>query len=229
MKTKIGFLFAFLLFAFLLFASGCKTYWSKQQKAWNHIESMSDGALLVRLQTGNRTVEALKNAGHPERAAKAREKQKLRNEWIVRAFEHHFDFCPVYFFYSDQSDAVLKGDWSVLMDVNLAPLSPKKAAFKTWYIGEFGLTQDALSKNADPDEIPSVSQGVKSLVLKDGRFVQLRRPFPYQTRLFDDSEAGYAKTVANCNAALKDYHRVAGLKKGKFELKRRYKSLKTEQ
>jgi hypothetical protein len=215
----------FGLLIVLMFASSCKSYWARQENAWTNIETLKNGALLVRLQTGEKKIAALKKAGLEEKAEEAASYQKQQNEFITQAFVKHFDYCPVYFFYADKSEEIKNGNFEYLMDADLNKLSNSKVNESNWFLAEYALTQDPLSGEKNVKKIPAASKGVKSIVLKNRDFVQLGRPFPYAGRVFNDEEADFYKAVMSVNTSLKEFEIEAQGRKQKRELKQKKKNL----
>lgn len=216
----------FGLLTILFFASSCKSYWARQERAWNNIETLKDGVLLVRLQTGNSKVEALKKAGLPKKAEAAREATDKRNKRIQTALKEHFDYCPVYFFYSDNSEEILTGNFESVMDVHLNKAKNPKLSEGKWLLGDFGLTQNSVDFKTDRETIPAASKGLYSFVIKNRNFVQLENPFPYQDRIFEETDLEYNKAAMDMNTALKEYELEGSVKKKKYELKKERKALK---
>ena len=108
--------------------------------AENHIARLKNGKLLVRLKTMQNTVLMLEARGLQEDADEIWENQIKENRAIAKAFELFFDFCPVYFFYDENSEAVKSGDYEdyILnydLDTIVAELLP---AFNYVYFADFG-------------------------------------------------------------------------------------------
>ncbi len=206
----------FLLLGSLLFAN-CKTYYARQEISWQHIETLINGVLLVRLQTSRNKIEKLKETGQMEKAWDTEKTQKERNLRIAQAFETQFDFCPVYFFYSDDSKKVKKGAFSgVLMDSHFETVeaSPQLQP-EAWLMAEFGQTQVSLSEGG------GVSRGSIALVLKDRNFNQLQDPFPAYTGWSILNEGYENSSVEKMNQDLHIFYNEAKRKKLKREFRRR--------
>ena len=216
----------FGLLTVLFFATSCKTYWARQERAWNNIETLKDGVLLVRLQTGNSKVEALKKAGLSEKAEAARNAADARNLRIQKALKEHFDYCPVYFFYSDKSEEILAGNFESVTDIEFKKAQNPKFKEGKWLMGDFGLTQNAVDLSTDRETIPSASKGLYSFVIKNRHFVQLEEPFPYQDRIFEETDLEYNRAAEGMNTALKEYELAGSVKKKKYELKKERKALR---
>ena len=70
--------------------------------AANQIELLKEGVLLIRLQNKQNTIAALKKVKRFKEADKVEYQQKELNLQYIQAFRSHFNFCKVYFFYSNQ-------------------------------------------------------------------------------------------------------------------------------
>ncbi len=223
MKTRL-----FYLLTTIIFLSSCAAHRQRQITAYDHIENLNNGAILVRLQTGEKKVEALKKAGLEEKAVKAKETQETRNQQIVTAFKTNFNYCPVYFFYAPESAKVKAGEFNgVLFDTELKPISSlEHIPDGKWLMSELGQTQDPLGKNNQ--EKVNASKGVYSFVLKDRDFKQLARPFPYANRVYSDTPMQYGKAIANMNQNLLEFQTEAKIKKQKREMKAQRKALRNK-
>ncbi|MGB0178341.1 MAG: hypothetical protein ACPF9D_14335, partial [Owenweeksia sp.] len=62
--------------------------------------------ILLRLQTSQKKIDLLKANGEEEKAEKLTNAQFMENREIMLSFENTFDFCPVYFFYAENSEAI---------------------------------------------------------------------------------------------------------------------------
>jgi hypothetical protein len=92
------------------------------------IKELKNGVVLVRLRTDEVKISALKERGLDAEAARLEREIALEHLEIAMAFREKFDFCNVFFFYSNYSERVKEGDLSgILMDHDLSPvdLDPK--------------------------------------------------------------------------------------------------------
>lgn len=142
---------------------------------------MKSSALLVRLQTKSKAIDALKERGLEARAAEIQAEQKVKNLKIAQAFKAEFDFCPVYFFYSDDSKHLLDQNWDKVsfLDSNLELDADIKFNGGTFYTAEF----TAIDLRTDKSE-GTPQLGFGGLIMKDSKFNQLEKPFPYYVRNF---------------------------------------------
>ena len=172
----------------------------KSDLAHRQIVDLHDGALLVRLLTKRKSIEGLRERGLEKQAAKVEAEQIKTNQMIVAAFVDAFDFCPIFFVYTDQTDLIKQGkmDQVVFLGHDLQPDSSIRFRGDRFFTAEFGIILPDTSKSVDSyrktDEVTGTttthhyaqggSMGFGALLIKSDIFVQLRRPFPYYTRTF---------------------------------------------
>src|SRR6185295_7006048 len=65
------------------------------------IRQLKGGAILVRLHTRAEAIAKLRTIGNTRDANTIESIQQEENNEIVQAFRKEFDFCKVYFFFSD--------------------------------------------------------------------------------------------------------------------------------
>ena len=84
----------------------------------------------------------------------------------------HYDFSPVYFFYSTESKLVRAGQLdSVILDRELLPFPLDGLEKKPFLVAEFAEVQP-----------PSSGAGLPALIVMDNQLIQLTEPFPYYVR-----------------------------------------------
>ena len=124
--------------------------------------------LLVRIQTGAKQIDALMERGMLEEAEALRREKYEDNKESILAFSQVFDFCPVYFFYADKSEAIrgnqLEGnifnsDMEVLNNVS--------------ELSDFFLT-------AEFSETPNLK--IDGVIIMDEQMLPLQAPFPFYQR-----------------------------------------------
>lgn len=77
-------------------------------KAAHHINKVKNSALLIRLSDERKRIAYMEKMGKAEQAQTLRNQTKEANEEMIAAFKKYYTFCPVYFYYSSEADAVLK-------------------------------------------------------------------------------------------------------------------------
>lgn len=166
-----------------------------KKRAKDAILTLSDGVLLVRLRTRKATIDTLRKFGHHKKAEKLEKIQAEVNKNLISAFEAHFNFCPTYFFFSDQSVKVKKKEFDqvVFLDKNLQPDSTVVVNNDKFLVAEIDVTRQDTTKyfeGYDYSSHPSPSKkqalywggpniAIDAIVLMSDEFVQIKRPFPY--------------------------------------------------
>jgi hypothetical protein len=211
-----------ILFAaiFLIFQSNSNVYsqtlrnedYSKITAAKQIVE-LAEGALIVRLKTGKSSIEAMRNSGRIKEADKKELEVSEYNISIYSAFRKAFDFCPVYFIYSDDSQYVLRWqlDKLVFLDDSLNPKSQVEFDYVYIYTAEFGKTEKGnLCSFDDPEKGSSGSEFIfDALRIMDSNFRQLCSPFPWYSKINyllvfkRDPES----VVENMNRMLHDFYK----------------------
>jgi hypothetical protein len=148
--------------------------------------------LLVRLKTSENKIRVLKELGDTIQALRVAEEQRNANLEIVQAFKQYFNFCPVYFFYSTYSGQVKKGELTgYFLNDRLEPDSSVRLDNKLYYIAEFSVIEpdtferDAGSRKLADEGAIAYSRNIEALIIRDQRFIQLSKPFPYYIKTTD--------------------------------------------
>jgi hypothetical protein len=167
-----------------------------------NIRELKDGALLVRLMTKENSINALRENGRTDLADRVEQAQRKYNKEIISAFRQYFDFCPVYFFLSPYSDLVRNKQLSEVQFLNdsLEPDPSINPATTNFLTAEFGyIEQDTASYYDGPYYYcnenglekrracyGSANTSFTALIIKSDQFIQLKRPFPYYLRTYND-------------------------------------------
>lgn len=190
------------------------------------ISELKNSVLLVRLKTGKNTIEAMLKAGQNQMAENRQQHIDSENSRIVKAFRTEFDFCPVYFFYSDDSKFIAehKFDRVVFLNDSLQPDKNINITSKKFYTAEFGnVSSDTVGYYSHSTYEPNgnFSQGpvyvyygggttdAKGLIIKDELFYQLRRPFPFFVKnpFFRKKQKTEIFVVRQMNNQLWEFHK----------------------
>lgn len=171
---------------------------SRRVAAKQQIRALDDGMLLVRLRTAQPLIDRLKNYGAPDKTEEVIKKVDEENLDIVDAFESHYVFSKVYYFYSTFSTEVKNGDLSSVMNADLEIVSFSQSDTADYYIAEFAnLKPDTgryyIDSSIEPDPNGGlrrvkrygdydIGANIQALVIKDKNYIQLRDPFPYYKR-----------------------------------------------
>jgi hypothetical protein len=165
------------------------------ETAKKQIKELKEGVLLVRLHTKQPVINALEEKGATKKANYIKEKQETENKEIVAAFKN-FDFCPVYFFYSQFSDSLKNGKYNNVIILNDS-LQPTKLNLTNYYIADFGnVEKNYVNDTTDVKRNELKAKGIdtkkkykggsnlsiRAMIISDANFNQLKSPFPFYTR-----------------------------------------------
>ena len=197
-----------LLLITLVGFSACKSAKLRKKTADELAIGLHEGVLLVRLQTAERKANTLRQLEKPEEAEKVLAEQKVFNQKVRTAFETHYDFSPVYFFYAPNSRLVREGKFSeVLHDFQKQDLTADNIVDQSFLVAEFTEVK-----------APATNAGLDALVLMDDQFKQISMPFPYAvpTHIFG-KETLADKAVLSLNQKLQDFYAKAVFRERKRE------------
>lgn len=198
----------------------------KEKLAEQYINKLHDGVLLVRLQTKKKSIEGLREMGKMDFADRIEIRQAGLNKEIIYAFQANFDFCPTYFFYSDDSKAVKEKDFDRVEFLNEKLKVDTTISFEgqNFLTAEFGKVKQASGQYFDgyayesgEDGIEerkkyygSANMGFDALIIKSDQFVQLSNPFPYYYRTLESLpilNRRPGKVVKRMNAQLHQFYK----------------------
>ncbi len=167
--------------------------------AAEQVKALREGVLLVRLPTRSRSEEALRLLRRDDWADSLAVQMSREHRQIVAAFERHFDFCPVYYFYGSCSDTLRNGlARQCLRNADLQPDTTVHLREGYWFVAEFASTEGAI--------------GMNTLVVRDNHFLPLGRPFPYKVAVrsaYTPLPRGREKSVRVLNQRLHRFYRKA--------------------
>lgn len=182
-------IFCTLLFslAFSLFSPAQ----SKFEEAKSDLQKLRNGMLLVRLQTAANKIDALVKIGRSEEAKAATLEQYRENKETILAFSQVFTFCPVYFFYADDSEEIRRGNLAGhIFNTDLVAAEDSTGLPEHYFTGEFAETTNL---------------GIDGFILMDKDLIPLESPFPFFQRryiLFNTITLSKAKILDRYNAKL---------------------------
>jgi len=162
--------------------------------------NLKNGAILVRLTSKSKTINAVKDK-NPKLAERIAIEQKERNQEIVNAFNEGFTLCPVYYFYDFDSRTIRNGNFkNVLLDKELNSLTESINLLDNYLIAEFGETkgdsihlpgekilidqQGKIKESRDTSYVMYDGYDFKAVVLFTPDFVSVQRPFPRYARKY---------------------------------------------
>jgi len=173
----------------------------RHAEAEAHIKTMKESILLIRLQSLDRSLEAMRRAGLPLKAAEWERKLETQHRELINAFESEFSFCRVYFFHARDSREVLAGNWEgrvfAAYTQGKAPNSPGNNSF---YIADTGplpadtalayedymLVRDENGARMEKVRFMNRQPKFGALRISTSKESCLRRPFPYYVRTWGD-------------------------------------------
>lgn len=196
--------------------------------AYSHIKQLKNGILLVRLQTFEMTIEALRNRNNEEKAQEVAKMISKKNSQIIKAFEENFSFCGVLFFYSGFSDSIRKesykhinffGDTNKINQLKTNGFSRVFTADVNYLKGEqnkmfqgYYLQRSASGVKRVPYYLRGPDMGFEALRIMNTDFNQLSRPFPYYERTLSSLPLfgkRMSKIVKAMNENLTHFHEKA--------------------
>ncbi|HWY12046.1 MAG TPA: hypothetical protein VN026_12015 [Bacteroidia bacterium] len=149
------------------------------------INQLKIGALVVRLHNNQKLIEGLKKMGNADLAAQKEYEQMAINKNIVLAFTKYYTFSKVYFFYSSNSDTLLKGATSgIFLDTNLTVIPTIEMKEKFYLIAESDDVYNSSIGFVRSDTakfIKETGNAAKeaAIVIKNKYGHQLKDPFPF--------------------------------------------------
>lgn len=181
--------------------------WKKQYSA-DCITSLKDGALFVRLRTRSKAVELYLKNGQDKIAERIMQEQFTENRAIMQAFKDEFNFCDVYFFFSDDTKAVTAGEPGHFLNDKLKKDTSIHNNSSFFMVAEYGpLKKESFVIPGDEPENQAPAGGnaiERALVMKDSTLMQMPPPFPYYiSAVFEKQTSAQVKRL---NERLKSYY-----------------------
>jgi len=164
----------------------------KENRREAFIRDFKNGVLLVRLQDREDNIKKIEDRGFHKEAENMRAEQRRENRETILSFGKTFDFCPVYFFYAKDSEAIRKGDFQGKVfnaDFELVELKSSTPIFTA----EFSETEKL---------------GIDGLIVMDYQLLPMEDPLPYFQRryvFFGLVVRSKAEMVESYNEKLHEY------------------------
>jgi len=189
------------------------------------IKDLKQGALLVRLHTKKTTIAALRKNGNAKQADKVEQKQIETNKSIITAFRKNFDFCPVFFFYSDYSPFIIDRQFDKVVFLNNDLQADPTILFdkQNFLIAEFGVISQDTTAHFDSYYYENGENGLEkkakyyggsnmgfgALIICSDKSVQLHKPFPYYSRTYETLPfiISSQKVVSKMDGKLKRFYK----------------------
>lgn len=173
--------------------------------AAQQIKNLKDGALVVRLKTNERSIEAYKKSGMLDLAGKLIAENKERNQKLLEAFRQFYDFSSLYFIEAKNTSALINGAQHIFLSDSLTVDTSIRVHAKNIFIAEYG----TITTNERTDEYrykgvyhtePSANPSSSNVIfISDTSLTQLREPFPFYQQTY---LGNFGKAVANLNRGL---------------------------
>ncbi len=201
----------FLSLIVLFLLTSCSNYFNRRLTAFEHIEQMDGGILLVRLRSFEDKKNAFEQLGKIKKAEKLDDFIEEKNLIIVKAFKSYFDFSQIYFFYPQDSKAIKNKDFdsAALFDNNLKRLKDVSLLNNGFHIASFGNIYEDVILDENQERVIGGTSGLFGLYLMDDALIPLSKPFPTNVYIgiIDDKKTEFHinKAVHKLNAQLKDF------------------------
>lgn len=211
-----------ILLSFIILSfSNCKTANLQKDTATNQLHALKNGVLLVRLPTNKAKVTKLKEMKKSSAARKEKTLMYQFHKDILRAFDAHFSFCPVYFYHSDVSNDIKAGKFEGnLFDSKKQPINDLDVPQENRYFAEFGFVhQEELTKeqNGKTVKVAGIG-GKKAFVIRTHEGFQPERPFPYSVNYYRSAN-DLSAPIKKINSKL--FKSLAQMEKREMRRKRR--------
>ena len=181
----------FSLLLFTLFST--KVLFSQENTrktlATQQLEELADGYLLVQLFNRDRTKHFIRQELGDEAVKKYELTQLSNHKKLMKAFQNHYFFSKVLFFYSADKNHVLNQSFENVTfygyDHEVVKLDTIK--INSFYVGELSrIETDSITyTNSIGESHKRPSYGFSAFIIRDNQFRQLTKPFPYYTRTLE--------------------------------------------
>lgn len=169
------------------------------------IVRLKSGALLIQLQSKQNSIDAYIEKGYESIATEIRQEQKEGNIRIMKAFKESFHFCEVYFFLSDQIDAVRETQWEKVLFINEHyEKDPSIILEKSFYM----IATYSKTGESKKDEQYKSILGFSAIIIKDMDFVEMTKPFPYYLKMPEEIQKlkKLKKKIYNYDKELRNFY-----------------------
>jgi len=164
--------------------------------AWQ-VHQLREGALVVRLKTNKLLIDELLKNGNSGLALEKQLEQFAINKNTMFAYRENFNFCKLYFIYSNSSDSLLNGTrQGIFLDTNLT-VDPAIVMQETFYL----LAERDYAYNSSIGFVVEDSARIikergnpvkeMAVIVKNKYGHQLKNPFPYFVKEKNFMDAGY--------------------------------------
>ncbi|MCW3076436.1 MAG: hypothetical protein JWO32_1045 [Bacteroidetes bacterium] len=168
--------------------------------AWQ-INQLKEGALVVRLKTSRKLIDALRTQGKIELALEKEKEQFAININTYHAYKDYLTFCKVYFIFSNSSDSLLNGTRTgIFLDSNLN-IDPSITMTEKFYLlaeHDYGYNSSiGFVKEDSARKVVEVGNPVREMavVIKNKYGHQLKGPFPYCVKEKNSNLTSYTMPI----------------------------------
>ncbi|MCB9256145.1 MAG: hypothetical protein H6579_03350 [Chitinophagales bacterium] len=184
---KFCILFVLLAFSSMLRAQVENDSLTDRMKAYESIDFLKNGALIVRLRSNSKKIDAYRSSGNTALADKLEQQQHDRNLAMLQGFKENFDFCKLYFIWADDYKRILDGEnSSFFLNEKMEVDSTIRLNQNYFLFCDFGpVYVQALENQYDPKNkvVSSTPAFQEALVIKDLSLTQLLDPFPFYVKV----------------------------------------------
>ncbi len=173
---------------------------TQRENAKTQIQDLDKGLMLVRLHTLERSIEALKQQDMPLKAEELKKRIELQHHELMKAFDTHFDFCDVYFFYSADSKKVLNENYEGIIYDKKGKLVENFNPGKNLFFAEncpypndnspAGYDYELIrsEQGAEVQKIPYFDpyHNFGVFCIRDKNMQALKKPFPFYVKIYGD-------------------------------------------
>ena len=200
-----------LMFTILLISfSNCKDINQRKDKVTIQLNELQEGTLLVKLPTFDAKISKLKEMGKFDEAKKVHAFNQQFHFDIIHSFSANFSYCDVYFFYSNHTEDIKRGEIKgKVFDSKRKNIEKINTPLEQMFFAEFGqVHQEEIVVEKDGKKIKVAGLGGKdALVLRTIEGIQPNRPFPYSVDYKSLFNGNLNKTVRKLNSRLYRFKR----------------------
>ena len=213
LKTSLLIMLPFILL------SSCKSYKAVRKNSFEQIAMLQNNTLLVRLNSSQNKIKALKAVNEFGEAEETRRKEIEENEKTILAFKNNYNFSRVYFFDPIEAHKLKdkKFNQVELFDSNNEIVSDNAFLKDGYLVATFGnVYQDLFIYEGEENARTPIggTNGKSALVILDEDYIQLRKPFPFRVIITNNKE--YKRDAVNkLNNQLHRFNNKYGQKKFK--------------
>ncbi len=161
----------------------------KKMKAKQQFSAFENGYMLVQLFNRDKTKHFIQQELGDGAVAKYEEKQLAKHKRLMGAFESHYSFNKVLFFYSNDKEHIKNRNFEsvTFYGYKHQPIHKDSIKIDTFFIGEVSRVESDsvtyVKSTGESHKRPSYA--FSAFVIRDDQFRQLEKPFPFYVRTFE--------------------------------------------